>query len=95
MLAEGRAKINTVKPIRLSEHAKEQLRFRGGTESEVEEAIRTSPWRPAELGRSECRMTTPFNRRWNDRLYATKTVRPIFAEEQESIVVVTVYVYYT
>jgi hypothetical protein len=31
---------------------------------------------------------------WNGRVSATKQVRPIFVEEAEAIVVVTVYVYY-
>ncbi|MCS7178937.1 MAG: DUF4258 domain-containing protein [Anaerolineae bacterium] len=32
-----------MKPIRLSGHAQEQLRYRGVTEEEVVEAIRTAP----------------------------------------------------
>jgi len=32
------------KPIRLSGHARGQIFFRGGTEQEVVEAIRTAPW---------------------------------------------------
>lgn len=61
---------------------------------EIEQAIRTAQWQPAELGRLECRLTFPFNSEWNGRRYATKTVRPIFAEEQNAVIVVTVYVYY-
>lgn len=82
------------KPIRLSEHAKEQLRFRGGTVGEVEQAIRTIRWEAAELGRQECRLPIPFDAAWNGRRYATKTVRPIFVEEPNAVVVVPVYVYY-
>jgi hypothetical protein len=44
-----------MKPIRLSEHAKEQIFFRGTTEEEVIETIQTSKWQPAELGRLECK----------------------------------------
>jgi hypothetical protein len=82
------------KPIRLSAHAKLQLRFRGTNEGEVTEAIRTQPWQPAELGRLECRKDFPYNADWNGKHYATKQVRPIFADEPTEIVVVTVYVYY-
>ncbi len=82
------------KPIHLSGHAKGQLEFRGATEQEVIEAIRTEPWGPAELGRLECRKNFVFNSVWNKRHYGTKQVRPIFAEESDRIVVVTVYVYY-
>jgi hypothetical protein len=83
-----------MKPIRLSGHAREQLRYRGVTEEEVVEAIRTMPWQPAERGRLECRKNFPFGREWNGKFYATKQVRPIFADEPDEIVVVTVYAYY-
>jgi hypothetical protein len=41
------------------------------------------------------RKTFLFNRKWNERLYANKEVRPIFVEEADEIVVVTVYTYYS
>lgn len=82
------------KPIRLSGHARSQLGFRGLNEQEVVEAIRTEPWRAAELGRLECRKNFLFNAEWNGKRYATKQVRPIFVEESTEIVVVTVYAYY-
>jgi hypothetical protein len=82
------------KPIRLSGHARDQLTFRGGIEREVVETIRTVSWQPAELGRLECQKDFAFNTVWNRRHYATKRVRPIFVEEPDEIVVVTVYVYY-
>jgi len=43
----------------------------------------------------QCRKTFLFNRKWNERLYANKEVRPIFVEEADEIVVVTVYTYYS
>lgn len=67
---------------------------RGFTIAEVEEAIRTAPWRPAELGRLECRKDFPYGKEWNGHVYTTKQVRPIFIEEEHEIVVVTVYTYY-
>ncbi len=86
---------NVTKPIRLSEHAKNQLIFRGATEGEITETIKTSEWAPAELGRLECKKTFEFNKLWNKKFYKTKEVRPIFAEERNEIIVVTVYVYYS
>ena len=83
-----------MKPIRLSDHARAQLRFRGGFAWKVNEAIRTSPWEPAERGRRECRRNFPFHQEWHGIVYATKQIRPIFVDEPEEIVVVTVYVYY-
>jgi hypothetical protein len=82
------------KPVQFSGHASQQLQFRGASEAEVIEAIRTEPWHRAENGRMECRKDYPFNSVWNRRQYATKQVRPVFVEETNEIVVVTVYVYY-
>jgi hypothetical protein len=83
-----------MKAIRLSRHAQQQLPFRGAAPWEVEEAIRTNPWEPAALGRLECHRDYPFHQEWNGVFYETKRVRPIFVDEPEEIVVVTVYVYY-
>jgi hypothetical protein len=82
------------KPVRLSGHAYGQLARRGASEEEVIEMIRTSPWQPAELGRLECRQDFVYGREWNGKFYETKQVRPIFVEEADEIVVVTVYSYY-
>jgi hypothetical protein len=67
---------------------------RGFTVPEVEEAIGTVPWQPAELGRLECSKDFAYGKEWNGKLYTTKQVRPIFVEEASEIVVVTVYTYY-
>ncbi|MBM3323144.1 DUF4258 domain-containing protein [candidate division WOR-3 bacterium] len=83
-----------MKPIRFSRHARENMGFRGASDAEVTEAIQTSPWQPAERGRQECLKEFPFGREWNGRGYSRKQVRPVFVEEPDSIVVVTVYVYY-
>ena len=82
------------KPIRFSFHALSQLRFRGASQDEIIDAIRTSPWSPADLGRLDCRKDFIFNNTWNGRSYNTKQVRPVFTEEPGEIVVITVYVYY-
>ncbi len=83
-----------VKPIRLSDHALRYMSKRGFTITEVEEAIRTASWQPAELGRLDCRKDFAYGKEWNGKLYATKQVRPVFVEEDAEIVVVTVYTYY-
>ena len=88
-MAQGQSK-----PIRLSGHAVQQLRFRGATEQEVLEAIQTQPWQPAELGRLDCKKDFAFNAVWNSRYYKTRQVRPVFVDGPNEIVVVTVYVYY-
>ena len=82
------------KSIRLSEHAKRQLKHRGATEEEVFDAIRSEPRGSAEPGRLDCRKNYSFNAEWNKKYYSTRQVRPIFVDEPEEIVIVTVYVYY-
>ncbi len=84
-----------MKPIRLSAHALSYIAKRGFTVAEVEETIRTGRWEPAELVRMECRKRLPFNREWNKKIYPSKEVRPIFVEEADEIVVMTVYTYYS
>jgi hypothetical protein len=84
----------TMKTIRLSGHAKDQLPFRGTTEEEIKEAIETSEWETAELERLECRKDFVFENEWNKRYYKTKQVRPIFVEEASEIIVITVYTYF-
>lgn len=83
-----------MKPIRLSEHVKEQLIFRGAAEEEIFEAIRSSQWQPAELGRLECRKDFAFENIWNKKYYKIKQVKPVFVEKEKEIVVVTVYTYF-
>ncbi len=83
-----------MKKIRLSKHASDYATARGFTVAEVEEAIRTCAWAAAELGRLDCRKDFPFGRNWNGKVYATRQVRPVFVDEPEEIVVITVYTYY-
>jgi len=83
-----------LKPVRLSGHARDQLGPRGVTEAEVVKAIRDEAWSPADLGRLECRKNFQFGQEWNGTVYAVKQVRPIFVDEANEIVVVTVYAYY-
>ena len=83
-----------MKPIRLSDHAIRYMNRRGFTVAEIEEAIRTSPWDAAELGRLECRKDFPYGREWNGKIYATKRVCPVFVEEATELDVVTVHTYY-
>ena len=83
------------KAIILSQHAKQQLEYRGATEAEIVEALQTSKWMPAELGRLECKKDFVYNKTWNSKHYKIKQVRPIFVEENDKVIVVTVYTYYS
>ncbi len=83
-----------MKPVRLSAHALSYTTKRGFTTTEVGRAIQNSLWEPAESGRLQCRMNFPFGREWNGKVYETKQVRPIFVEQADVILVITVYTYY-
>ena len=79
-----------MKPIRLSKHTLGYSVSRGFSVAEVEETIRTCVWGVAELGRLDCRKDFPFGQNWNGKIYATRQVRPVFVDEAEEIVVITV-----
>lgn len=82
------------KRIEVSAHAVGQLASRGGTASEVEEAIRTGEELPARQGRLAYRKNFTFESTWQGVYYRTKQLMPVVAEEQDRLVVVTVYVFY-
>ena len=83
-----------MKPILLTRHAIDNVALRGGTEEEVAYTVENSVWEPAKLDRLECRMNFVFNAYWNGRYFETKQIRAVFVEEEDTIAVVTVYVYY-
>lgn len=39
-------------------------------------------------------MNLTYNEAWHGKLYATKQIVPVFKDENEAIVVITVYVFY-
>jgi len=82
------------KPIRLSNHAKIQCDERGVLEEEVIEAVRMGTREPAKKGRIMCMQNFQYNNYWNDSYYPIKQVAPVIAEDENEIVVVTVYSYY-
>lgn len=71
--------------------------LRGATEAEVFEAIHTSRWEQTKRGKQETRRHFVFDQPSpvNQQFYRFKTVNPIFVEESDAIVVVTVKVYYS
>ncbi|MCW3127703.1 MAG: hypothetical protein JWO03_3361 [Bacteroidetes bacterium] len=82
------------KSIRLSRHAQEQCQERGATEDEVKTAIIEARWAIVRDNRFECKYSFQFNALWGNKYYAIKEVRPIFVEEDNEIVVITIYTYY-
>jgi hypothetical protein len=83
------------KPIYFTHHALEQMKERQATENEVIETIRNSKWVSAEKGRLTASKLFPFQREHYGRYYASKEVVPVFTEEIERIVVITVYTFFS
>jgi len=83
------------KSVYFTRHALDQMKERKATEDEVIEAIRHGNWSPAEKGRLTTTKTFPFNSEHYGRYYTTKEVVPIFLEEAERIVVITVYTFFS
>ena len=83
-----------MKPVVFSTHALEQMGDRGAQRSEVEIAISGGEEIPAKQGRRSFRKNFSFNATWKGRYYDVKQVVPIVAEEADTWVVITVYVFY-
>jgi hypothetical protein len=83
-----------MKTIKFSKHALSYKEKRCITETEVEDTIRNSKWQDADLDRLECKKDFEYNKVWNGKFYSTKQIKPVFVEEEEEIVVVTVYTYF-
>lgn len=67
---------------------------RGVEESEVEETIRSGEELSAKSGRKKFRKNFSYEREWGGKFYRIKQVVPITTEEDNEIVVVTVYSFY-
>jgi hypothetical protein len=83
-----------MKRIVFSPHARAQLVLRGATEPEARAAILEGEGVPARGGRAAFRKNFPFRSQWKGRYYETKQVLPIVVEEEDTVTVVTVYVFY-
>ncbi len=83
-----------MKRIIFTPHAVERLTLRGATEAEARVAIAEGERFPARGGRTTFRKNFPFRSEWKGRLYKTKQVMPIVVEQEDAIIVVTVYVFY-
>lgn len=86
--------MGALKPIRLTNHALEQCDERGTNESEVVHAIRFGVAEPAKVGRKLYRHNFAFDGRWQGRYYGLKQVAPVVAEEENELVVITVYTFF-
>jgi hypothetical protein len=82
------------KRVVFTDHAARRLAQRGTTQETVVEAIRTGEPEAAQRGLTFYRLNLEFNRDWHGRRYRMQQVAPVVAEEEDRLVVVTVYTFY-
>ena len=83
------------KPIYFTKHALQQMRNRNASKKEIEKVIRESKWQLAEKGRFMASLHFPFDAEHYGRYYKVKEVVPIFVEEKDKIIVITVYTFFS
>jgi uncharacterized protein YuzE len=81
------------KPIVFTRHAGDKLHERGASEEDVREAIRVGERERAQRGLFLYRWNREFNSVWEGRYYRVQQVAPVVAEEEDRLVVVTVYTF--
>lgn len=85
-----------MKPVRFSRHATKRMASRGATEAEVTETIHSMTWQPAPQNKRQARKTFKYDKPSpvNKKIYSSKTIHVVFADEESTITVITVLVYY-
>lgn len=71
--------------------------LRGASEEDVTKAVRLGRWEPAKMDKLQSKYRFDFNKiaLTNQKFYKYKIVEPIFTDEPNGIVVITVKVYYS
>lgn len=82
------------KPIVFTKHAAERIPERGTNEADIREAVRIGSREPAQRGLFLYRLNLEYRRHWAGKYYGLQQVAPVVAEEEDRLVVVTVYTFY-
>lgn len=82
------------KPIIFTNHAIQRIKDRGASKDNVLEAIRIGECEPAQRGCYLYRLNLEFKKMWDGRFYGIQQVAPVVKEEEDKIVVITVYTFY-
>ena len=83
-----------IKRIIFTTHALLRMKERGTSEHEVLEAIRVGRSEPAREGRVIHCLNVEFRREWDGRGYAIQQIAPVTVEEDDRIIVITVFTFY-
>jgi len=82
------------KKIYFTKHAKKRMEERNVKEEEIIFSIRNKNWEIAREGKFSVSEVFPFNNHHYGRYYKWKEVVCIFEEEEDKIVVITVYSFF-
>ncbi len=63
-------------------------------EEEIKEAIIFGSRESSKTNRILCRFNFEFNNEWQGNYYKVKQVAPVIVEEENEIIVITVYTFY-
>jgi Domain of unknown function (DUF4258) len=85
---------HSIKPIVFTNHARQRLKERGTNEESVREAIRIGEAESARRGLVLYRLNQEFKKKWDGRYYGVQQVAPVVKEEDDRLIVITVYTFY-
>jgi len=80
--------------IQIDPHTLERAQERGASEQEIKDAIETGFDIPAKYGRMGKAKVYDFKQKRHGKYYEQKRIEVIYTIEKNSIVTVTVYVFY-
>jgi hypothetical protein len=83
-----------MKIVKIIEHAKERIAERGASESEVRETIRDGISVRAKKRRKAKEKIFAYGKPWQGQTFPHKKLKVVYVEEGNTLVVITVYVYY-
>ena len=82
------------KQVKFTTHSLDRISKRGTSKEEIIQAILNGKREPAKDNKIICRLNFPYNQIWIDTNYTIKQVAPVFVEEENEIIVITVYTYF-
>jgi hypothetical protein len=83
-----------MKNIRFTKHSLEQCHERGTNENEIIFTIENGSKESTKKKRFIYKYNFQYNNLWQGKFYHVKQVAPVIKEEENEIVVITVYTFY-
>jgi hypothetical protein len=80
--------------IFIIDHARERMVSRSASEEKVRTTVREGTPAAAKAGRQARERVFAYNDTWQGQRYSQKKVRAVCVQEENRLVVITVYVYY-